>query len=243
MSKDRVKVLVTILKKIPLFEGLSPSQIQSVLSACQPRRYEMGETLCASGTKADEMFVLLSGALGVLTQDGTLVATLSPVTTVGEMGIVMRQERKATVETLDACNVLVIPRTTFEQTLKADEAVAARIYRNIISILAEKIVHDNVRMRDYLMEKVKQEERLKEWRLRAQLAEEMAVSESELTREEVESRLEEQMLNTPKLRVLIVDDEPDARRILGDTLVTTTPSKRVTVRRLWTRSATTRRTW
>ncbi len=32
------------------------------------------------------MFILLSGELAVKTQDGTQVATLSPVTTVGELG-------------------------------------------------------------------------------------------------------------------------------------------------------------
>ena len=77
------------------------------------------------------------------------VATLSPVTTVGEMGIVTRQVRRATVATLEASNVLVIKRTAFESVLSADKAAEARIYRNIVDILADKIVQDNVRTRDY----------------------------------------------------------------------------------------------
>ena len=77
------------------------------------------------------------------------VATLSPVTTVGETGIVTRQVRRATVATLEASNVLVIKRTAFESVLSADKAAEARIYRNIVDILADKIVQDNVLTRDY----------------------------------------------------------------------------------------------
>jgi hypothetical protein len=109
------------------------------------------------------------------------VATLSPVTTVGEMGIVTRQVRRATVATL-ASNVLVIKRTAFESVLSADKAAEARIYRNIVDILADKIVQDNVRTRDYLVEKVRQEERIREARRRADLTLELVVSEAGMDR-------------------------------------------------------------
>lgn len=218
MPRDRAKILVQTLRKIPLFSGLSPSQVQTMLGVCQPHRYEPGQVLCARGTESDEMFILLSGQLGVATADGTLVATLTPVTTVGEMGLVTRQPRKATVESLVACNVLVIKRAAFDSLMGADEAVAARVYRNIIDILADKIVQDNVRVRDYLVEKVRQEERVKEFRRRAELAVELAVAEAGLGRDEVEARLDEGVLEGQDLRILIVDDEADVRRMLSDAL-------------------------
>ncbi len=218
MGKDRVRILVQTLKKIPLFKGLSPTQIQHILGACQSRRFDGGETLCATGTPADEMYILLSGSLGVVTEDGTLVATLSPVTTVGEMGIVTREVRRATVETLDTSNVLVIKRATFEAVLAADTGLEARIYRNIVDILADKIVQDNVRMRDYLVEKVRQEERIRDARQRAELALELVVSEAGMDRARAHALVEEGVLRAPRLRVLIVDDEPEMRRMLSDVL-------------------------
>lgn len=218
MARDRVKILINTLKKIPLFRGLSPSQIQVILGACQPQRFDAGKTLCASGTPPEEMYILLSGTLGVVTADGTLVATLTPVTTVGEMGIVTRQERKATVETLDVCNVLVIKRVAFEGVLKSDQSAEARVYRNIVDILAGKIVQDNVRMRDYLVEKVSQQERLREYRRRAELAVELAATESGLPAAEIEARIDEQLIHTRELRVLIVDDEAEVRRVMSEAL-------------------------
>lgn len=146
------------------------------------------------------------------------VATLSPVTTVGEMGIVTRQVRRATVATLEASNVLVIKRTAFESVLSADKAAEARIYRNIVDILADKIVQDNVRTRDYLVEKVRQEERIREARRRADLALELVVSEAGMDRTRAQAIIDDHIDNEPRLRVLIVDDEAEMRRMLCDAL-------------------------
>lgn len=218
MAKDRAKILVHTLKKIPLFQGLSPTQIGQILGACQPKRIEGGQTLCATGTPADEVYILLSGSLGVVTEDGALVASLAPVTTVGEMGMVTRQVRRATVETLDTSNVLVIRRASFEAILGTDQALAARIYRNIVDILADKIVQDNVRMRDYLVEKVRQEERICDARRRAELALELVVSEAGMDPDRAKALVDKQVDEEPRLRVLIVDDEPEVRRMLSDVL-------------------------
>ena len=95
------------------------------------------------------MFILLSGELAVKTQDGTQVATLSPVTTVGELGVLTNQERKATVETAGSRALLQITRIGFEKMLPANLAVQARVFRNIVEILADETVGDNVRMRDH----------------------------------------------------------------------------------------------
>jgi CheY-like chemotaxis protein len=218
MGKERIKILVQTLQKIPLFQGSSPAQIQRVLSGCQPRRFDVGQTVCATGTPADEMYILLSGSLGVVTEDGALVATLSPVTTVGEMSMVTHQVRRATVQALDASNVLVMKRQAFETTLGTDSELAARVYRNIVEILADKIVQDNVRTRDYLVEKVRQEGRIRDARRRADLALELVVSEVGMDRSRAQALVEERVDREPRMRVLIVDDEAEMRRMLSDAL-------------------------
>ena len=91
MSKDRLKVLSQTVKKIPLFAGLSSSQIQSILGVCQWTQFEAGTVICAVGSSSTEMFILLSGKLAVVTQDGTQVAALQPVATVGELGVFTNQ--------------------------------------------------------------------------------------------------------------------------------------------------------
>lgn len=214
MSKDRLKMLSQTVKKIPLFGGLSPSQINAVLNVCQLKQFEPDTVICASGTPASEMYILLSGELAVLTQDGTRVATLQPVTTVGELGVLTNQQRKATVATVASCSMLKITKTGFEAMLQANLAVQARIFRNIMEILADKIVGDNVRMRDHLREQVQHEERVREHRRRAELAVNIA-AQMGVNREELSSRIDERMLQEQRMRILIVDDEEEVAQVMG----------------------------
>ena len=218
MAKNQIKMLNETVRKIPLFAGLSPSQINAVLGVCQLKRLPANTVVCASGTQATEMYILLSGELAVVTGDGTRVATLAPVTTVGEMGVLTRQERKATIETVTDCNLLMIPRMGFEMVLEADLAVQARVYRNLFTSLADKIVQDNVRLRDHLLEKAAQEERVRLFRRRAEMAVDLLVKEAGMNRDQVEARLDDQLRTGEHLRVLIVDDEEEIRGLLRQTL-------------------------
>lgn len=219
MAKDRAKVLNQIVRKIPLFVGLSPSQIDSLLKVCQAKSFKAGEVVCASDTAADEMYILLSGELAVVTADGTRVAKLVPVTTVGELGIVTRQKRRATVETLTSGSLLVIRRTAFESMMQSNMDVQARILRNIVDIVAHKITNDNIRMREHVQVTVALQRQVRELERRVGMTTNMLVEETGTGLDQVEERIDKRLLEQKFMRVLIVDDEEDVRRLLKEALV------------------------
>ena len=136
MGKNK-KALQTI-KKIPIFAGVSPTQIQSILDICTSVRCESDETIYAANSPSDEMRILLSGELSVLNEEGIRLARLYPITTVGEMGLVTRQTRSASVEAAKASNMLVLKRSAFDELLRGDRDLQAKFYQNVIAILAEK---------------------------------------------------------------------------------------------------------
>ena len=219
MAKDRAKVLNQIVRKIPLFVGLSPSQIDSLLKVCQAKPFKAGEVVCASDTAADEMYILLSGELAVVTADGTRVAKLVPVTTVGELGIVTRQKRRATVETLTSGSLLVIRRTAFESMMQSNMDVQARILRNIVDIVAHKITNDNIRMREHVQVTVALQRQVRDLERRVEMTTNMLVEETGTGLDQVEERIDKRLLEQKLMRVLIVDDEEDVRRLLKEALV------------------------
>ena len=210
--------LVQIIKKIPVFEQLSPNQVQKLLTICVSKTCDAEEVLCAHGTASDQMFVLISGELEIVTPDGTRVATVKAVTTVGEMGLVTRQTRTATVRASRPSKVLVLPKSQFENLLRNDVAVQARIYRNIIGILSDRIVNDNVRMRDHLVEQVRFEKRLKEEKRRTGAAVKMLCDKTGIAPEEAATRVDEQLVNANTFTVLVVDDEPMIREFVKGAL-------------------------
>jgi CheY-like chemotaxis protein len=218
MAKDRAKVLNQIVRKIPLFMGMSPSQMDILLKVCHAKPFEAGEVICASNTDADEMYILLSGDLAVVTDDGTRVAKLKPVTTVGELGMVTRQKRRATVESLTSGNMLVIRRNAFESMLQSRTEIQARILRNIVDIVGDKITSDNVRMRDHVRVTLKLERQVRELERRAEMAADMLVEETGIGLDQIEGRIDKQELKQRFMRVVVVDDEEGVRHLLRDAL-------------------------
>jgi len=198
MPPESSKLRVQVLRKIPVFKGLSPSQVKKILGLCTPKSYPPGAYVCQSHTASDEMYILLSGELVVLTAEGIQVATILPVTTVGEMGVITEQPRSATVEVSKPSHIFVIPKTRFDKMLRDDRDLRGIVYRNIIDVLSAKLINDNVRLRDYQQEKSRYEGRiavlegqLEEQEQRTRMAVKLAAEESGMTRDEIERYLED----------------------------------------------------
>ena len=104
------------------------------------------------------MFILVSGQLAVVSEDGLRLATISPVTTVGEMGVITGQPRSATVEVLKPSSILSIKKTKLDTILRGHSDLKSRMFENVIAMLAQKLVRDNVRLRDFLSAKTKFED-------------------------------------------------------------------------------------
>tara|TARA_B100000809_G_C15105840_1_gene518713 strand:+ start:529 stop:1239 length:711 start_codon:yes stop_codon:yes gene_type:complete len=155
VGKDRTQRLIQVINKIPLFSGLGPTQVQAVLGACSPQRFEAGDVMCAAGTPGEELFILLSGQASVFyAADDTEIAQITPVSTIGEMSIATKQIRTSTVKATQVSNVLVIKRMALDVALKADTEAQAKILRNVVEILAMRMERDAARRQEELLEKL-----------------------------------------------------------------------------------------
>lgn len=219
MSIDQRKDLIKSIKKIPLFLGLSPTQVRKLLAICTPRNCEPGEVVIGSDSPGQEMFILVSGELAVSTEDGVQVATVEPVTTVGEMAVIAKRGRSASVSAISSSKLFVVPKAKFDVLLRANTDIQVTVYRNIIEILTAKILTDNVRTRDYVLESARNEEALKGQAATSEVALDLLVEHAGMTREVAASRLAAEVEARFK-RVLIVDDEPAFRQFARAALTT-----------------------
>ncbi len=55
MPTNTGKLLVQVLRKTPIFKGLSPSQVKKILGLCAHKSYKVGYELCRNNTPSDEM--------------------------------------------------------------------------------------------------------------------------------------------------------------------------------------------
>ena len=141
ISSDNLK----IIEKIPLFQGLSLNQVRQLLDAGQMTNYQKDSVLCKEGDKSTDMFILLAGELAIKKKN-TELARVTPVEIVGEMGLVTSQPRSALVEVTKYATLILINKMKFDVILKKDADAAAKIYRNMLSSVCNKLREANARL-------------------------------------------------------------------------------------------------
>ncbi|MBI2502074.1 MAG: response regulator [Candidatus Latescibacteria bacterium] len=222
--ENRENQLLQVLRKIPLFKGLDPPKIKKILGLCMHKVYQPEQLICRSGAPSDEMYILLSGELAVVTSEAVKLASIKPVTTVGEMGVITAQPRSATVQAIQPSNLFVLNKQQLDAALRDDQAMQGQIYLNIVQILSDKLDGDNARLRNYQLDKERVERRMQQLdryieaqAQRAQLALDLALRQEGLEQGELELYVEEQLQGLVP-RVLIADDEAGFRNIVKKAL-------------------------
>ncbi len=114
------------LRSIPLFDSL-PSQARSAIAQhADQLDVPEGTELARQGDFAYEFFVIEEGSAEVL-RDGDPIAELGAGDFLGEMGIVGKVVRNATVRTTSPARVIVMSEQDFRSMARTNPEVASRI--------------------------------------------------------------------------------------------------------------------
>jgi CheY-like chemotaxis protein len=182
-------------------------------------RVEAGDVLSAAGTPAEELFILLTGQAGIYAEDGTELEEINAIATIGEISIATKQIRTSSVKAKQVSNVLVIKRVALDMALKLDPEAQAKILRNVVDILAQRMEQYTASRREDLLEKVRLNETIETLQHRADLALGIMARKSNMPLKDARALLEAELgAKDTELRVLIVDDEDHVRKMLTKVL-------------------------
>ena len=87
---------VELLKKIPLFAECSKADLREIARITDELTVDEGTVLIREGEHGHELFVVVRGQLGVY-RDGGTVAFIGPGEVAGEMALLSKRPRNATV--------------------------------------------------------------------------------------------------------------------------------------------------
>jgi len=139
VTEEKEQPLLKVMDKIPMFSGLGTEKTGVIFKLSEFRNAEGGEVLCKAGEASSEMFVLLSGQLGVFNEEHVQLATIDPAAPVGEMGLITGQPRSATVRAMVDSNLLVIKKTAFDRLMRSNGEICSTVYRNVIQTMAGRL--------------------------------------------------------------------------------------------------------
>jgi len=123
----------------PLFSGLSHDNLTRVAELLCSQTVPAGRHIMHSEQPGEMVYVLQSGTLKIHAEqpDGrdVVLALLGPGQTVGEMSIIDREGRSATVSTLEECHLLSMGRVAFLDCVTTMPALSMNLMRILSSRL------------------------------------------------------------------------------------------------------------
>jgi hydrophobe/amphiphile efflux-3 (HAE3) family protein len=134
---------------IPLFQGLSRSQVHYILMAGVLREYANGDILFRKGDISDSMYAVISGQLDVFDEfdsdetaiRGTskLISTLGTGDVVGEMGMVRHCQRSATVVAKERTELLEINEKMIRRLQWLFPPTAQKFFFNLMTMICNRL--------------------------------------------------------------------------------------------------------
>ena len=116
-----------MLKRVPLFAGLSRDELRLVASVADELVVPAGTSLTVEGERGREFFVLAEG-VATVEQQGQTVRTLVGGDFVGEISLLTRSPRTATVTAVVPVRLLVLTDRDFRRLAETLPVVASRTW-------------------------------------------------------------------------------------------------------------------
>ena len=128
---------VELIRKVPLFSHLSKKALEDVARIADELDFPEGKALTKEGARGHEFLVILEGAAEVR-KDGRRINTLADGDFLGEIALITKRPRTATVTTTAPTRALVITDRDFLELMKRSPEVG----QGVVEALGERLAPD-----------------------------------------------------------------------------------------------------
>jgi CRP/FNR family cyclic AMP-dependent transcriptional regulator len=138
-----------VLRGSPLFDMLSPAEIEILAELSRPRRFAAGHVIFREGDLGDSLFVLARGAVEVVARregKDRLLAVLEAPEAFGEMSLVDREVRSATVKAKGECVALQLTAENFAAFRKRSRDGFTLFVVNVARVLSSRLRETNQKL-------------------------------------------------------------------------------------------------
>jgi CRP-like cAMP-binding protein len=125
-----------LLGGCPLFRGVTPDALAGLADVATAVDFPPGHVIARQGEIGTGFFVIVSGGVRVV-RDGAVVARLGPGEFFGELSVLDRMPRNATVAAETATTCLALASWDFEKVLLEQPALTLSILRGVAARLRD----------------------------------------------------------------------------------------------------------
>jgi CRP-like cAMP-binding protein len=124
-----------LLRNVPLFSALDDNELESLADEFNERRFQAGDSIALEGEGGLMFFVVESGELSVEVH-GDAVSTIGPGAAFGEIALIDRRPRTATVTAASDVKAYGLPVFVFRPFVEARPQLAWKLLEAMADRLA-----------------------------------------------------------------------------------------------------------
>jgi CRP-like cAMP-binding protein len=141
----------SLLKLLPLFDGLSTAEVEEVAAQMSVQDFEAGASIIREGdAPRHPIYVLLEGTVDVLKRgfDGRarVLTNLVAPSVFGELEMLTRRPAIAGVEAMSGVRAAVLNRGAFDEMLRAQRPALLKITKNLAYVLSWRLAATDERL-------------------------------------------------------------------------------------------------
>jgi CRP-like cAMP-binding protein len=129
---------VSTLKDVPLLSCLNQRELKRLAKNTREQTFSPGTTVVREGKMSGVGFYIVSGGEASVTIGGKEVARLGPGDYFGELGLLGRRERAATVTAVTPLTCQVMATWDLEELVMSSPGTAWKLVRHLVDMLAEE---------------------------------------------------------------------------------------------------------
>ena len=146
--------ITDLLVKIPMFAGLNAEELEILKKYIELFEVEQGATLFEEGDQGDYVCFVVNGRLDVtkrtITGDDFVLNTLARGQSVGELSIIDKRPRSATVRAKTEATLFTLTRSDFEVIMKEYSEISIKILKGLSLLLSKKLRQTSSRLISYM---------------------------------------------------------------------------------------------
>lgn len=122
----RQRITTSILKRVPLFSQLTPTERSTITELFQPQRFDRNEMIIQQGQPGSALYLIESGQV-IVERDGQTVAHLQEGDFFGEMALLDKRAHSASIRTLTPIDILALPAESLNHLLEEQPQLAEQL--------------------------------------------------------------------------------------------------------------------
>jgi CRP-like cAMP-binding protein len=137
---DNIDIIAGLLSNFSIFQSLDRHNLRDIVSLLKVKKYPSDRVILKKGAPAQNLYIILSGEVDVLDEEGVCLSTLRKGDVFGEMSLISGNPVGATVKVVQPATVIFIRGQDFRRVLNRYPSIQMYLAR----LLAQRLEESNL---------------------------------------------------------------------------------------------------